>query len=1107
LSVGYSSGNGGLLQTKLQAEPGIALQWQNGAIVQIDTTPKLRWISNGRTVLNNKGNPVKQYEPFFSTTFEYESEDALVEIGFTPVLYYDTLGRNIRTEFADGTISRVEFDAWKQLSFDQNDMVLDSSWYVDRGSPNPISPEPANPETRAAWLAAKHANTPGESHFDSLGRTIYSIANNGALGKYASTTILDIENNKRAVIDARNNTVVQFEYDMISRVNHQTNMDSGERWMLADGLSKPSFKWDDLKHEFIFEYDALHRPTKNWIIEDVMQSTPKKLIGLTVYGENQNSDKTLNLREKVFQIFDQSGLVETTEYDFKGNAKSSFKQLAKDYKNIISLDVVNPVSLLEVEQFSASSKFNAVNKPVELDMPDGSQIFPSYNETNLLKQVNVFINSQNQNIPFVQNITYDAKSQREKILYGNNTLTRYTYDEKAYRLKRILTTRNNGADILQDLNYTYDPVANITQIQDAAQQTIFFNNAGVIPENKFEYDAIYRLIHATGREHAGQNAPMDQFDFDKTKSGGQRLTLKGDMNAMQNYEQIYDYDNAGNMMHIIHNAGNGIFQNKWTQTFNYNPNNNQLHSIQVGANTTTFNYDAHGNQQNLQDNIFPLTWNYADQLQQIDLGGGGIVYYVYDSTGQRVRKVIENGNLIKERIYLTNYEIYRETQNNNVQLERETLHIMDDKERIALVETRTKGEDAGLDFLIRYQYSNHLRTACLEITGDQNNPEIISYEEYYPFGNTSYQAMRNQTETSKRYRYTGKERDEESGLYYHGARYYAPWLARWTASDPKGIDDGLNVYSYVNNNPIKLHDPTGGEGESNDKEKKPATPATTVTTPPQYSLLFPYTYQSWGDQVGKDSGATASFYFDIFKDSKQFDELKKLALDPQLNILKSGFAKEWDKNKPSLILGAAPFVLSTAGILTYLSVINPKLDIPIVGKTPARTIGFGALSLGFRGLSKLADDKFKLEVGYKEDDKTSKGTYSGELELQGDKGTSVKFGIGLGYEQSFKYGFTAPLTSDLKLSSEFEFKQKDTSRSFTATVAVPIKVGGTTLYFENKAFIQSGPTSTESPFSPKFNTDDLSKPAVSIFNQPFQGSGVFFSLTIPTSVPKKEEKK
>ena len=131
----------------------------------------------------------------------------------------------------------------------------------------------------------------------------------------------------------------------------------------------------------------------------------------------------------------------------------------------------------------------------------------------------------------------------------------------------------------------------------------------------------------------------------------------------------------------------------------------------------------------------------------------------------RIRKVIENGNIIKERIYLTAYEVYREKQNDVINLERETLHIMDDKQRIALVETRTVGEDNGLSFLIRYQYSNHLGTACLE---SDDTASIISYEEYYPFGSTAYQAMRNQTETSKRYRYTGKERDEESGLYYHG---------------------------------------------------------------------------------------------------------------------------------------------------------------------------------------------------------------------------------------------------------------------------------------------------------------------------------------------------
>lgn len=62
-------------------------------------------------------------------------------------------------------------------------------------------------------------------------------------------------------------------------------------------------------------------------------------------------------------------------------------------------------------------------------------------------------------------------------------------------------------------------------------------------------------------------------------------------------------------------------------------------------------------------------------------------------------------------------------------------------------------------------------------------------------------------------RNTGKEKDEESGLYYHGARYYACWLGRWTAADPIGIGDGLNVYMYVQGNPVKLQDPSGTQGE------------------------------------------------------------------------------------------------------------------------------------------------------------------------------------------------------------------------------------------------------------------------------------------------------
>src|SRR5690606_1332046 len=66
---------------------------------------------------------------------------------------------------------------------------------------------------------------------------------------------------------------------------------------------------------------------------------------------------------------------------------------------------------------------------------------------------------------------------------------------------------------------------------------------------------------------------------------------------------------------------------------------------------------------------------------------------------------------------------------------------------------------------------------------------------------------------AKRYRYTGMERDEETGLGYHTARYYAPWLGRWTASDPIGLGGGLNRFAYARN-PLRSIDPRGTQEEA-----------------------------------------------------------------------------------------------------------------------------------------------------------------------------------------------------------------------------------------------------------------------------------------------------
>ena len=81
-----------------------------------------------------------------------------------------------------------------------------------------------------------------------------------------------------------------------------------------------------------------------------------------------------------------------------------------------------------------------------------------------------------------------------------------------------------------------------------------------------------------------------------------------------------------------------------------------------------------------------------------------------------------------------------------------------------------------------YHLADHLGSSTVVLDG---SGAFVNREEYTPYGETSFGSY-----ALKRYRYTGKERDEESGLYYYGARYHCPWLARWTSTDPLGLGDG-----------------------------------------------------------------------------------------------------------------------------------------------------------------------------------------------------------------------------------------------------------------------------------------------------------------------------
>jgi RHS repeat-associated protein len=224
--------------------------------------------------------------------------------------------------------------------------------------------------------------------------------------------------------------------------------------------------------------------------------------------------------------------------------------------------------------------------------------------------------------------------------------------------------------------------------------------------------------------------------------------------------------------------------------------------------------------------LIGVGWDHKDQMMLSDLGGGGVVYYTHDAAGQRVRKVWEHSGLVEERIYLGGYEVYRKRDVSGLLVERQSLHVMDGVKRVALVETKTVDTAAGGGFVVqtvlRFQLGNHLGSAALEVDGAG---AVISYEEYHPYGTTAYCSGVGAAEVSrKRYRYTGKEKDEGTGLYYHGARYYACWLGRWTSADPAGVAaDGMNLYEYVQDNPARLMDPNGMESAT-DKQIAQMTP-------------------------------------------------------------------------------------------------------------------------------------------------------------------------------------------------------------------------------------------------------------------------------------------
>jgi len=859
-----------------------------------------RWIVSSWTVVNNKGDPVRTYDPTFSPSPAFEFAPL---VGEAVTTFYDGLGRPSMILRPDGAYTKTIERTWFSEEWDANDTALLDprtdpdvagacarffavqpagweTWHARR-SGGSLGAE----EAQAASAAAAHAGTAARFHCDALGRTIVAAAHGGFRADGSPIWIctrsrFDIEGEVVEVRDAdgqggdiEGRVASRFRLDMLGAKAVDIGLDDGRRWVLRDVAGAKLVQWGERPSVVRHDYDRLRRPTYTRV-SALDPADPARFLVTerVIYGERHPAAAALNLAGARFAVFDQAGRVINRRFDFKGNLLESERAIARVFDRAVdwgpldaapaaappggAIDLARLAAVsdpeLDGERYLSANSFDALNRLVETTTPasaamKANRLRPRYQADGSMSAIDVNLQGAGPPgapvwTPFVTAIEHNARGQRRRIVYGNGVVTEFDHDPLTTLLRRVRSRRPAppfAADCpappvpgwpgcgIQDLAYTYDAAGNVVHLADNAQQAVFFRNRRVEPSCRYRYDPLYRLVEATGRELLGLSGPEAHSPDDAGRTGLDWSANDG--GALGRYTEQYLYDAVGNLLELRHRGDDPVHPG-WTRRFFMNQpsriedgsggtlakTGNRLGRTETGNGPAAaqYRYDAHGNMvyaphlggAAAADN---MAWDAHGRLVSIDKGGGGRVFYRYDSAGRRIRKVWrKTATASEERIYLGGVELCRRRAGANL-LVRETLHVSEPGGRAALVETRTRddaGTATGPARAIRYQLGNHLGSAMLDL---DEGAKVVAYEEYSPFGATVYQAVEGAKEVPRRYRFAGKERDEESGFYHYGARYYAPWIARWISPDPSGAAAGVNSYEFVGGNPVRLGDPDG----------------------------------------------------------------------------------------------------------------------------------------------------------------------------------------------------------------------------------------------------------------------------------------------------------
>lgn len=541
------------------------------------------------------------------------------------------------------------------------------------------------------------------------------------------------------------------------------SVDAGWRLTLPGLAAEPLQRWSERGDHWRTTFDEQLRVL-------ALAENDQPDVDVFIYAD-ATADAGHNLRGQLHTLKDRSGTLHTGSFALSGQPLQE-RRTFHDDQAFTHDRVLSPLGTL-LEQTDAG----------------GHRQRSRYGVAGQLKQVQLQLKDQTTWRPVLLAAQYNAAAQIVEQRAGNDVISQWSYDPADGRLRRQSAQKQAQAP-LQDFEYVYDAMGNITRIDDHAFTPSHFANQRVDGRRHFSYDSLYRLTSASGYD----DGPLTDIPG---------LPTPTDPINRLNYTQSYRYDAGNNLIELKHVRAGA----NHTQQLSIDPHSNRGVRWAPGQPVPDFDtlFDRHGNQQAVQPGQ-ALHWNARDELTSVTLihredGRHDAEHYRY-SQGLRVFKRHQTYTANTEHFhqvrYLPGLEI--RTRDNG-----EELHVISVGNARCLhwAQNKPKGVD---DDQLRYSLDDHLGSCVMEL--DQQ-AQIISHEGYYPFGATAWMLKYPADGIDyKTVRYSGKEMDV-SGLYYYGARYYAPWLQRWLSADPAGAVDGLNLYGFVGNNPIIHVDQTG----------------------------------------------------------------------------------------------------------------------------------------------------------------------------------------------------------------------------------------------------------------------------------------------------------